>query len=156
MEKWRIGMIEALTELASRDEDVLNALTRLKNGKVEDAVADLAENLRFNHLGVGLEFTDRERLREFFEKERELYPGFSFRTKKTLVAEDHVIAEWLLEYTIKGPFYGNTLRDVPVSLHGVSVIRTSKGKITEWSDYYDGLTSRRTALTSCFTDWIEY
>ena len=149
-------MIEALTEVAARDEDVLNALTRLKNGKVEDAVADFAENFRFNDLGVGLEFTDRERLREFFEKEHELYPGSSFLTKKTLIDGDHVIAEWLLEYTIKEPFYGNTLRDVPVSLHGVSVIRISKGKITEWSDYYDGLTSRRTALTSCFTDWIEY
>jgi hypothetical protein len=149
-------MIEALTEVATRDEDVLNALTRLKNGKAEDAVADFAENFHFNDLGLGLEFTDRERLREFFEKERELYPGSSFRTKKTLIAGDHVIAEWRLEYTIKEPFYGNTLRDVPVSLLGISLIRTSKGKITEWSDYYDGLTSRRTALKSSFTDWIEY
>jgi len=148
-------MIESLAEMATRDEGVVNALTRLKNGKIEDAVAEFAENFCFNDRGLGLEFTDRVQLREFFQKERELYPGSSFRTKKTFVAEDHVIAEWLLEYTLKEPFYGNTLRDVPVSLHGVSVVRTSKGKITGWTDYYDGLIARRTALTSCFTDWVE-
>ena len=148
-------MSKTLTEMTARD-DVLRSMTRLKNGNMEDAVAEFAENFCFNDWGLGLEFTNKERLREFFQKERELYPGSSFRTKKTLVIEDHVIAEWLLEYTIKEPFFGNTLRDVPVSLHGVSVIRTSKGKIIEWSDYYDGLTARRTALTACFTDWIEY
>lgn len=131
-------------------------LTRLHNGNAEDAVADFAENFCFNDRGLGLEFTDKERLHEFFQKERELYPDSSFRTKNTLVAEDYVIAEWLLEYTVKEPFYGNALRNVLVSQHGASVIRTSNGKIIEWSDYYDGLTSRRAALTSYFTDWIEY
>ena len=149
-------MIETLTEMTTHEEHVLRALTRLKNEKIEDAVAEFAENFCFNDRGLGLEFTDRERLREFFAKERELYPGFSFRTKKTFVAEDYVIAEWLLKYTVKEPFFGNTLRDVPVSLHGISTIRTSKGKIIEWSDYYDGLISRRAALKSYFTDLIEY
>lgn len=149
-------MNEAVIEMSTRDEGVVSALTHLKNGKIEDAVAYFAENFFFNDRGLGLEFTDRERLREFFAKGRELYPASSFRTKKTLVAEDHVIVEWLLEYTIKEPFYGNTSRDVPVSLHGVSVIRTGKGKIIEWSDYYDGLVSQRTALKAHFTDWIEY
>lgn len=149
-------MKEALIEMASCDEGALSTLTRLTNGKIEQAVADFAKNFRFNDMGLGLEFTDRDRLRNFFQKERELYPDFSFQTKNIFVAEDHVIAEWLLVYTIKELFYGNVLRDVPVSLQGVSVIRTSKGKITEWSDYYDGRTARRTALTSCFTEWIEY
>jgi len=64
-----------------------------------------------------------------------------------------VIAEWLLKYSVKEPSYGNLSRNVPVSLRGVSVARSRNGKITEWSDYYDGLTSRRTALASHFTDW---
>ena len=149
-------MNEGLIEVAPRDEGVLSALTRLKNGKSEDAVADFAERFCFNDKGLGLEFTDRERLREFFQKERELYPDSSFQTEKVLVGDDHVVAEWLLKYTIKEPFYGNVLRDVPVCLQGVSVIRTRNGKIVEWSDYYDGLTSRRTGLASHFTDWIEY
>jgi hypothetical protein len=90
-----------------------------------------------------------------FSKERELYPSAAFQTNKVLVAEDHVIAEWLLDYSLKEPFYGNVLRNVLVSLRGVSVVRIRNGKVTEWSDYYDGLTSRRTALASYFTDWIE-
>jgi hypothetical protein len=149
-------MIETLTEMAARDEDVLSALTRLKNGNIEDVVAAFAEKFCLYDRGLRLEFTDRERLREFFQKERELYPDSSFQIKSIVAAGDHVFAEWLLKYTVKEPFYGNTIRDVPVSLHGVSVVRTSEGKIIEWSDYYDGLIARRTALTSCFTDWIEY
>ena len=148
-------MKESLIELLAGDE-VLSALTRLKNGKIEDVAADFAENFCFNDRGLGLEFTDKERLLEFFRKERQLYPSSSFQINKILIAEDHVIAEWLLKYSIKEPFYGNTLRDVSVLLRGVSVVRTKRGKITEWSDYYDGLISRRTALTSYFTDWIEY
>ena len=148
-------MKESLIELLAGDE-VLSALTRLKNGKIEDVAADFAENFCFNDRGLGLEFTDKERLLEFFRKERQLYPSSSFQINKILIAEDHVIAEWLLKYSIKEPFYGNTVRDVPVLLRGVSVVRTKRGKITEWSDYYDGLISRRTALASYFTDWIEY
>ena len=58
-------MKEGSIELAAGDE-VLIALTRLKNGKIEDAVADFAENFCFNDRGLGLEFTDKERLLEFF------------------------------------------------------------------------------------------
>jgi hypothetical protein len=150
----RNEMNETLIEVVARD--VLSTLTHLKDGKIEDAVAEFAETFSFNDRGLGLEFTDRERLREFFQKKREFYPGSSFQTNKLLVVEDHVIAEWLLEYTVKEPFYGDVLRDVAVSLQGVSVIRSRMGKIIEWSDYYDGLSSRRTALTSYFTDWTEY
>jgi hypothetical protein len=35
-------------------------------------------------------------------------------------------------------------------------VRIEESGITEWSDYYDGLVSRRSSLTSHFTDWIEY
>jgi len=149
-------MNEGLIELLASDQDALSALTRLKNGTIEDAVADFAGNFSFNDRGLGLELTDKERLREFFLKERELYPSLSFQTNKILVAEDHVIAEWLLEYSIKEPFYGSMVRNAPVSLRGVSVVQTRKGKIVEWSDYYDGLTSRRTALAAYFTEWVEY
>ena len=39
---------------------------------------------------------------------------------------------------------------------GASVVRTENGRITSWSDYYDGLISRRTALASYFIEWVEY
>ena len=73
-EKWRIEMKKSLMELSTGEENVSNVLTHLKNGKIEEAVADFAEEFRFNDRGLGLEFTDRERLREFFLKQRELYP----------------------------------------------------------------------------------
>ena len=149
-------MNEILIRVSADEEATLRAPTRLKNGTIEAEVAEFAEEFCFNDRALGLAFTNRDRLREFFEKERELYPDLTFRTKKILVVEDHVIAEWLLEYTIKQPFYANTTRDFLVSLPGVSLIRTKKSKIIEWSDYYDGLTARRTALTSYFTDWGEY
>jgi hypothetical protein len=30
------------------------------------------------------------------------------------------------------------------------------GRVTKWSDYYDQLASRRSALAEIFTEWIEY
>ncbi len=52
-------------------------------------------------------------------------------------------------------FYGDLSRKVRVSVQGASIVRTDNGKITDWADYYDGLVSRRTALASYFTDWVE-
>jgi len=90
-------------------------------------------------------------LAEFFQKTRELYPDSSLQTDMIFVSGDHVITEWTLETTLMEPFYGGLSRKVPVSLHGASIVRIDDGKITDWSDYYDGLTSRRTALASHFT-----
>jgi len=144
-----------LIELAAGDEDVLKALARLENATIDDAVAVFADNFSFNDRGLGLELTDKDRLREFFRKERELYPSLSFHASKILGGEDHLIAEWRLEYSVKEPFYANLSRNAPVSLRGVSVARIRNGKIVEWSDYYDGLTSRRTALAAYFTEWVQ-
>ena len=58
---------------------------------------------------------------------------------------DHVIIEWTLATTLTEPFYGGLSRKVPISLHGASIVHLENGKITDWSDYYDGLVSRRTA-----------
>jgi len=68
---------------------------------------------------------------------------------------DHVVTEWTLRTTMTEPFYGGLSRKVPMSLHGASIVRIHDGKITDWSDYYDGLTSRRAALASYFTEWVE-
>jgi hypothetical protein len=149
-------MVGILSGVLAGEESILSAIADLNDGTIDDAVAHFAEEFRFSDRGLGLEFTDRERLGQFIEKKRELYPGTLFRTSKTFAAGEYVIAEWSLEYALKEPFYGNTLRDVPVSLHGVSVVRAQDGKVIEWSDYYDGVTARRTALASYFTEWMEY
>jgi hypothetical protein len=66
-----------------------------------------------------------------------------------------VIIEWTLQATLTEPFYGGLSQKVRVSVQGASIVRTSNGKITDWADYYDGLASRRAALASYFTEWVE-
>ena len=148
-------MNEILIGKAASEGVVLTVLTHLKNGKIDEAIAGFAEEFRFNDHGIGLEFKDKERLAEFFHKTRELYPDSVLLTDTIFVGEDHVITEWTLQATLTEPFYGQLTRKVRVSLRGVSIVRTENGKITDWSDYYDGLTSRRTALASYFTEWVE-
>jgi hypothetical protein len=133
---------------------VLTALTHLNNGEVADAVAHFAGEFRFKDHGMGLEFKDKERLAEFFQKAWELYPGSVRKANTIFLSGDHVIIEWTLQTTSTEPFRGLLLK-VPVSVHGTSIVRTCNGKITAWSDYYDGLTSRRAALGSHFTEWVD-
>ena len=133
----------------------LSALTHLKNGEIDDAVARFAEEFTFKDHGIGLEFKDKERLSEFFWKTRELYPDSFLETDTILVSGDHVIMEWTLKATLTEPFYGGLSRKLPISLHGVSIVRTENQKITYWADYYDGLTSRRNSLAAHFEEWVE-
>jgi steroid delta-isomerase-like uncharacterized protein len=147
-------MSEIQMEIATQREVVCTVLMHLENGKIGDATACFAEKFEFKDCGIGLEFKNKERLAEFFQKTRELYPDSSLQTDAIFVSGDHVITEWTLKTTITEPFYGGLSRKVPVSLHGASIVRIHDGKITDWSDYYDGLTSRRTALASYFTEWV--
>jgi SnoaL-like domain len=154
--KRKIEMSEIPIGIAASEGVVLAVLTHLKHGKIDDAIARFAEEFRFKDHGIGLEFKDKERLREFFQKIRELYPYSFLQTDTILVSGDHVIIEWILQATLTEPFYyGGLSRKVRVSLQGASIVRTDKGMITDWSDYYDGLVSRRTALASYFTEWVE-
>jgi len=153
--KRKIEMSEIPIGIAASEGVVLAVLTHLKHGKIDDAIARFAEEFRFKDHGIGLQFKHKERLAEFFKKARELYPNSFLQTNTIFVSGDHVIAEWTLQATWPEPFYGQLSRKVRVSLQGASIVRTDKGMITDWSDYYDGLVSRRTALASYFTEWVE-
>jgi steroid delta-isomerase-like uncharacterized protein len=146
------------TETAIASEVVSTVLMHLKDGKIQDATACFAEKFEFNDRGIGLEFKDRERLAEFFQKIRELYPDSSLQTDRILVSGDYVATEWTLRATLTEPFYSGLSRlsrMIPISLHGASIVQIENGKITEWTDYYDGRTSRRTALAAHFEEWVE-
>jgi hypothetical protein len=101
-----------------------------------------------------LEFKDKERLAEFFQKTRKLYPDSLRRTNRIFLSGDHVITAWVLQATLTEPFYG-LLRKAPVSVHGTSIERIDDEKITDWADYDDGLTSRCPAQDSHFTEGVE-
>jgi hypothetical protein len=102
-----------------------------------------------------VEFRNPRRLAEFFRKTRELYPDSSLQTNDIIAGSGHVITEWTLRSALTEPFYGGLSRKVPIELHGASIVRTANGKITNWTDYYDGATSRRTALAAYFEEWVE-
>jgi len=141
---------------SAQEKVVLTVLTDLRNGQIDDAIARFAKEFRFKDHGIGMEFKDRERLAEFFYKTRELYPDSWLQPDRVFACGDHVITEWTLQATMTEPFYGGLSRKVRVSLNGTSVVAMHNEKITDWADYYDGLTSRRTALASYFTEWVEF
>ena len=148
-------MSEIAIGMEASEKVVLSVLAHLKDGQIDDAINRFAEEFTFKDHGIELEFKNGKRLAEFFQKTRELYPDSSLQTDTILVSGNHVIVEWTLHVTLTEPFYAKLSRKVPITVHGTSIVRTENGKITGWSDYYDGLTSRRIALASYFTEWVE-
>ena len=148
-------MSEVLIQTLS-PQVVSGVLRQLNQGAIEDAVACFTTDCRYKDHGIGLEFTDKERLTEFLRKTREFYPDYFLQADQTFVSGEHVITQWTLHVTIIEPFYAGLTRRIPISIAGVSVVRTDKGMIADWADYYDGLTSRRTVLAAHFTEWVEY
>ena len=141
---------------ASTPEGVVDAvLANLRDGQIDNAMAHFANTFVFRDHGIALKFTDKDRLAEFFQRKRESFPDGVLRIGSAFANGDHVVVTWTFRATVKELFYGQQSWVTPVCLHGVSVVRTEKGEISDWADYYDGLTSRRTALASYFTDWIE-
>ena len=144
-------MSEVSIQTLSPQRVVSAVLRRLNQEQIEDAVACFTTDFQYKDHGIGLEFRDKERLTEFFRKTRELYPDYLLHADQTFVSGEHVITQWTLQVTITG-----LTGRIPISIAGVSIVRTDNGKIADWADYYDGLTSRRTALAAHFTEWVEY
>jgi steroid delta-isomerase-like uncharacterized protein len=143
-------MCEVSVQTLSPVKLVSEVLTHLNQEQIEDATACFAADCRYQDHGIGLDFSATERLTDFFRKTRELYPDYFLRTDQVLVSGEYVITQWTLQVTIKEPFYGEYSWKLPLSLPGVSVVRVENDKIADWADYYDGLTSRRTALAAHF------
>ena len=144
-------MSEVSIQTLSPQRVVSAVLRQLNQDQIEDAVAYFTTDFRYKDHGIGLEFRDKERLTEFFRKTRELYPDYLLHADQTFVSGEHVITQWTLQVTITG-----LTGRIPISIAGVSIVRTDNGTIADWADYYDGLTSRRTALAAAFTEWVEY
>jgi steroid delta-isomerase-like uncharacterized protein len=141
---------------ATTPDHILHAfLAAWWRGNVVEAAHQFSDQFTFNDHALGLEFKDKERLTEFLAKTREFFPDTQ-RTDNTIFSsEDGVISEWTLTATLSEPFLGGLMRKVPIRVRGISVMQILNGKITQWSDYYDQLTSRRYGLASWFTEWTE-
>jgi steroid delta-isomerase-like uncharacterized protein len=141
--------------VATSEIVVLSVLAHLKNGEIDSAVECFNDKFTYNDHGLGLQFKDKKQLAEFFRKTQELYPDSSLHTDAFFQTGDRAIMEWTLQATLTAPIYGCPSRKVRISLPGASIVQTANGLITRWADYYDGLASRRTALSAHFTEWLE-
>jgi limonene-1,2-epoxide hydrolase len=134
-----------------------SALAALNQGRFSEVVKhfDLDGCFRFSDQALALEFTDKARLTEFFEKSRELFPDTNLEIISLFEDGEHAIAEWKLTATQTLP-YGSISYRFPISLLGTTIVHVEKGKIVRWSDYYDQAAARRVNLAAYFTEWIEY
>ena len=131
-----------------------SVLAGLNEGRISKVVEQFDELFTFDDHALGLEFSDKQRLTEFFQKSRELFPDAAVEVDSTRECGDHAIAEWKLTATESVPFGPVRLRS-PISLRGTSIVQIKNGRVIRWSDYYDRVTSRRVSLAAFFEDWGE-
>jgi ketosteroid isomerase-like protein len=130
-----------------------SALDASREGNISDVLERFADDFTFNDHTLTLEFTDKLRLREFFEKSRELFPDTALEIVSIVEEGDHAIAQWKLSATQIIP-YGSITYRCPIFLFGATIVRVDNGKIVEWADYHDQSSSRRRSLPGFFTEGI--
>jgi steroid delta-isomerase-like uncharacterized protein len=146
---------DASAEPTTPDRILQTALAAWRQGNFVEAVDQFNDQFTFTDHALGLEFKDKGRLTEFSAKIRELFPDSERRDNTIFSNGDHVISEWTLTATKTEPFLGGLLRKVPICMRGISVVQIKNRRISQWSDYYDQLKSRRSGLAAWFTEWIE-
>jgi steroid delta-isomerase-like uncharacterized protein len=145
----------ASVEATTPDRILQTALAAWRQGNFVEVVDQFNDQFTFTDHALGLEFKDKGRLTEFLAKIRELFPDSERRDTTIFSSGDRVISEWTLTATQTEPFLGGHLRKVPICVRGISDVQIKNGKISQWSDYYDQLKSRRYAVAAWFTEWIE-
>ena len=131
------------------------ALAAWRQGNLVELVDQFNDQFTFTDYALGLEFKDKERLTEFLAKIRERFPDSERRDKTLSSGGEYVVSEWTLTATTTEPFLEGRLRKVPICVQGISVVQIKNGKISQWSDYYDQLKSRRQGVAALFEPWIE-
>jgi steroid delta-isomerase-like uncharacterized protein len=145
----------ASAEATTSDPILQIALAAWRQGNFVEVVDKFDQQFKFTDHALGLEFKDKGRLIEFLAKTRELFPDSERRDNTIFSSGDRVISEWTLTATKTEPFWGGLLRKVEICVQGISVVQIKNGKISQWSDYYDQLKSRRNGLAAWFTEWLE-
>jgi steroid delta-isomerase-like uncharacterized protein len=131
------------------------ALPAWREGNLAEVVDQFNDQFTFTDHALGLEFKDKARLTEFLAKIGERFPDSERRENTLFSGGEYVITEWTLTATQTELFLGGQLRKVPICVRGISVVQIKNGKISQWSDYYDELKSRRYRLAGFFTEWVE-
>lgn len=127
----------------------------LGQGLISLAVEQFDEHFTFNDRALGLAFSDKGRLSDYFKKSRELFPDTAVEVTSSFESGACAFAEWKLKAT-HSTSYGSVQVRTPIVVPGASIARIENGRISYWSDYYDEKTSMRLTLASFFTEWIDY
>ena len=85
--------IEAYTSTrASAARHILeSALTALGDGRISEVVEAFDDRFTFDDQALKLQFTDKERLSEFFRKGRELFPDTALEVISTFECGNHIL-----------------------------------------------------------------
>jgi steroid delta-isomerase-like uncharacterized protein len=143
-----------LSRVGAPQRILQSVLEALNQGRILQAVDQFDDDLAFNDHALGLDFTDKGRLTEFFEKSREYLPDAAVEVISIFECGDRVVAEWKLNATETVPF-GPTQHRNPISVRGTSIVQIRNGRVTRWSDYYDSLASRLFKVAAFFKEWVE-
>ena len=130
-------------------------LAALSEGRFSEVVNRFDDHFTFIDHALDLEFKDKERLIEFFRKSRELFPDTALEIESAFAYRDHAVAEWKLTATQTEFVWNQNFRS-PIVVLGSTIVRVDNGRIVRWSEYYDGLKSRRYRLAGIFRERIEY
>jgi len=105
-----------------------SVLAALNEGKIAKAVDQFDDRFGFSDHALDLEFTDKGRLVEFFQKTRELFPDTVVEVDSTFQCGDYVIAEWKLTATQTAPYYQSEAFgfQFPCEAHRSRVLRTEE------------------------------
>jgi ketosteroid isomerase-like protein len=144
---------DELTMVNAPQQILQSALDALREGDISDLVGQFADHFTFIDHTLTLEFTDKPRLREFFEKSRELFPDSALEVVSIVEEEDHAIAQWRLSAMQIVP-YGSISYRFPIFLFGATIVRVENGKIVHWTDYHDQSSSRRMSLPAFFIESV--
>ena len=145
----------ASAEAITSDRILQITLAAWRQGNFVEVVDQFNDQFTFTDHALGLEFKDKGRLTEFLAKILERFPDSERKDNSIFSSGDLVISEWTLTATKTEPFLGGLLRKVPICVRGISVVQIKNRRISQWSDYYDQLKSRRSGLAAWFTEWIE-
>ena len=145
----------ASAEGTAPDQILQIALAAWRQENFGEVVEQFSDEFTFTDHALELEFKDKGRLIEFLAKISECFPDSDRKADSIFSSADRAVVEWTFTATKAEPFIGGRTRKVPICEQGVSVLRIKNGKISQWSDYYDRLNSRREGLAAWFTEWIE-
>jgi len=132
-----------------------SVLEALDQRNIPRALDQFADDFEFNDYALDLQFKDKKRLTEFFQKPFELFPDTAVELVSTFECGDYAIAEWKLSATQIEQFGSRSYR-FPIVLRGSTIAQIEKRRVAHWWDYYDKSTSRRGPLKAFFEEWIEY